>query len=317
MSTAHAVPDDSEAADTQGAGLDFFDPLHAWEDDTQVADASRILPKFRPPEDRASRLTQALGVGAGRFASVNGLKMYYEAHGAHGTGSPLVLLHGGSATIESSFGSVLPALAKSRQVFAVEQQGHGHTPDIARPLSYEQMADDTARLLGLLKVESADLLGWSDGANVALQVAIRHPSLVRKLIVSGANYSNDGIDPEAMQWLRATTPENWPREFQMAYARAAPDPKQWPTLVSKLKKMWLEFKGWRPEDIQRIEAPVLVMVGDGDMVRPEHAVKMFRLLAYGQLAVLPATGHRTLQQRPAWVLSMIAAFLEAPLPDAK
>jgi pimeloyl-ACP methyl ester carboxylesterase len=240
--------------------------------------------------------------------------MYYEAHG---TGSPLVLLHGGSATIDSSFGSVLPALAKSRQVIAVEQQGHGHTADIPRPLSYEQMADDTAALLRLLKVEGADLLGWSDGANVALQMALRHPNLVRKLIVSGANYNNAGIDPEAMQWLKATTPDNWPKEFQEAYVRAAPDPKQWPTLINKLKKMWLEFKGWRPEDIQRIEAPVLVIIGDADMVRPEHAVQMFRLLPYGQLAVLPATGHRTLMQRPAWVLSMIAAFLDAPLPGAR
>jgi pimeloyl-ACP methyl ester carboxylesterase len=241
---------------------------------------------------------------AGHYASVNGLNMYYETHGS---GMPLVLLHGGGCTIDFSFSAVLPSLARHRKVIAVEQQAHGHTPDIPRPLSYEQMAEDTAALLSQLKVQSADFLGWSDGGNIALLIAIRHPTLVRKLAVTGANYNNDGMYAGFAESVGALVPES-PRlrGVHEAYDKAAPDRTQWPGLIVKLKTMWLEFKGCRPEDLRTIQAPVLVMVGDSDAVRPEHALEMFRLLPHASLAVLPATGHATLR-----------TFLDAPMPDAK
>jgi pimeloyl-ACP methyl ester carboxylesterase len=253
-------------------------------------------------------------MSAGSYASVNGLNMYYEIRG---TGSPLVLLHGGPTTIDTSFGKLRLSLAKTWKTVAVEQQGHGHTADIDRPLTFEPMADDTAALLRHLKIEKADFFGYSDGGNVALGIAIRHPELVRKLVVAGTNYNNDGLYPEILEFLKHATPEDLGTELRDAYTRVAPRPEDWPTLVAKVMKMGVEFKGWRPEDIRSINAPAMVMAGDADIVRPEHAVQMFRLLPHGQLAMLPGTDHGTLLQRPDWVVSMIEAFLDAPMPKAK
>ncbi len=246
----------------------------------------------------------------GAYASVNGLKMYYEVHG---TGTPLVLLHGGGWTIDSSFHAILPALARSHKVVAPEQQGHGHTADIARPLSYEQMADDTAALLAQLGIQSADFFGWSDGGNVALEIAVRHPRFVRRLVVTGANFNNDGMRTGFAQTVAALTSDSPRLAGQHAeYLRTAPDASQWPRAVGKWKDLWLEFKGIAPADLRKVEAPVLVMVGDHDAVRPEHALELSHLLPHANLAVLPATGHATLLERPEWVLSMTRAFLEAP-----
>jgi pimeloyl-ACP methyl ester carboxylesterase len=248
---------------------------------------------------------------AGSYASVNGLNMYYEIHG---TGSPLVLLHGGLTTIETSFGTVLPTLSKSRQVIAVEQQAHGRTTDIDRPLSFEQMADDTAALLEQLKIEKADVFGYSDGGNVALGIAIRRPELIRKLVVAGTNYNNDGLYPEILEFFKHVNLDDL-GELKDFYASVAPRPEDWPVLVKKVMDMALTFPGWRPEDLQAINSPTLVMIGDADIVRPEHAVEMFRLLPRARLAVLPGTDHFLRLQNPEWLLSMIVDFLEAPMPS--
>jgi pimeloyl-ACP methyl ester carboxylesterase len=251
------------------------------------------------------------------YAPVNGLKIYYEIHGAADRKKPpLVLLHGGGSTIETSFGKVLPTLAKSRQVIAFEQQGHGHTADIVdRPFTFEQSADDTAALLRYLKIERADFFGYSNGGNIALQVAIRHPHLVRKLIVASALYKRDGLYPEFWDSMKRATLEDMPAELREAYLRVAPHPEQVPTFHDKCVKRMLEFTDWRPEDIQSIEASTLVMIGDADIVRPEHAVEMFRLLPHAQLAVLPGTDHMMLVERRDWLVSMIEAFLNASTPN--
>lgn len=254
----------------------------------------------------------------GNYASVNGLKMYYEIHGtATGKHPPLVLLHGGGSTIDTSFGKVLPFFAKTRQVIAFEQQGKGRTADIDRPFTFEQSADDTAALLRHLKVERADFFGYSNGGNIALQIALRHPNLVRKLIVASAMFTNDGLYSEFRESLKQATPENMPAELREAYLGVAPHPEDLPTLVSKSVERMLEFKDWRPKEIQSIDAPTLVMIGDADLVRPEHAVEMFRLLPHAQLAVLAGTDHMMLVKRTDWQVSMITAFLEAPMPKSK
>jgi pimeloyl-ACP methyl ester carboxylesterase len=252
------------------------------------------------------------------YAPVNGLKIYYEIHVApDGKNPPLVLLHGGGSTIETSFGKVLSSFAKSRQVIAFEQQGHGHTADINRPFTFEQTADDTAALLRHLKIERADFFCYSNGGNVALQVGIRHPNLVRKLIVASAMFKRDGLYPEFWDSMKHATLQNMPIELREAYLRVAPNPENLSTFHSKCVKRMLEFKDWRPEDIQSIDAPTMVMIGDADIVRPEHAVEMFRLLPHAQLAVLPGTDHMTLVKRADWQVSMIEAFLDAPMPEAK
>src|SRR6266566_5265793 len=207
------------------------------------------------------------------YALVNGLNMYYEIHGE---GQPLVLLHGALSAIGTSFSKVLPQLSSTRQVIAVEQQAHGHTADIDRPLTYEQMADDTAALLQQLGIEKADLFGWSMGAGIALQIAIRHPEVVRKLVLASVTYNRNGFYHEVLDWP--------------------------------------------PEVIQSINAPTLLIIGDSDVVRPEHTVELFRLLGGGvagdlvglprsQLAVLPGTTHVTLVDRADWLVSMITQFL--------
>ena len=235
----------------------------------------------------------------GNYAEVNGLNMYYEIHG---TGQPLVLLHGAYMTIDL-MGEVVPALAETRQVIAVELQGHGRTADIDRPLTYEQMADDIAALLRHLVIEKADVFGYSMGGGVAFQVAIRHPEVVRKLVVASASYTSDGMHPELLEMIPTLTPEAFAGSpIEEAYLRTAPYPDDFPTLVAKMKQLDMEPFAWPPEDIRGIAAPTLLIVGDSDAIRLEHAVELFRLLGGGvmgdlaglpksQLAVLPSTTH--------------------------
>jgi pimeloyl-ACP methyl ester carboxylesterase len=211
--------------------------------------------------------------------SADGPEMYYELHGG---GEPLLLLHGALSTIETSFGAVLPSLAGTRQVIAVEQQGHGHAADIDRPLSYAQMAEDTAALLRDLEIEAADVFGYSMGAGVGLELAIRHPGLVHKLVLASLAYSRDGIHPETLEAIERTSPEDLAGSiFETAYRNVAPNPENWPELVAKVNQLDRTFEGWRPEEIESIRAPTLVLVGDSDIVRPEHAVQLFRLRGAG------------------------------------
>ena len=245
----------------------------------------------------------------GRYAAVNGLRMYYEIHGS---GRPLVLLHGGGSTIETSFADALPAFARTRQVIAFEQQGHGHTGDVDRPFSFEQSADDTAALLRHLGIEQADLFGYSNGGSVAMQVAIRHPRLVRRLVVAAAMYKRDGLPPGFWDSMRHATLESMPAELREAYLKTAPDPKKLQSFHDKCVQRMLDFKDWPPEVMRSIDAPTLVLVGDRDVVLPEHAVEMFHLLPHGQLAVLPGTDHMQLVKR--WPVATIEGFLDAPMP---
>lgn len=257
---------------------------------------------------------------------IEGLDMYYEVHGV---GKPLVLLHGAMSTIETSFGAVLPRLAETRLIIAVEQQAHGHTPDIDRLLTYSQMADDTVGLLRHLNLEGVDFFGYSMGAGIALEIAIRQPELVRKLVVASPAYNKEGFHPEIVEMIEATKPEGLAGSvFEQAYARSAPDPGGWSRLVAKCNRLDREFQGWPPADVQSIDAPTLLIIGDSDIVRPEHVVQMFRLLGGGvegdtaglqpsQLAVLPGTTHLTLVERADWLISMVSAFLDAPARNAE
>ncbi len=268
------------------------------------------------------------GTSKGGYAEVNGLNMYYEVHG---TGRPLVLLHGAYMTIDA-MGEVLPRLAESRQVIAVELQAHGRTADVDRPLAYESMADDVAALLRHLEVEEADVFGFSMGGGVALQVAIRHPELVRKLVVASASYTSDSMHPELLEMIPSITPEVFAGSpIETDYLRTAPNPDDFPTLVAKLKQLDMEPFAWPPEDVRGIAAPTLLIVGDSDAVRLEHAVELFRLLGGGvmgdlaglpksRLAVLPGTTHfippgSGILDRADWLLTIIPPFLDAPMPE--
>lgn len=246
------------------------------------------------------------------YAPVNGLQMYYEIYGS---GQPLVLMHGGMTTAED-FGLVVPTLAQTRQVIAFERQGHGHTADIDRPFSLEQWADDTAALLQHLNIEQADMLGYSTGGSVALAFALRYPKMISRLVLASAIYNREGYYPGIMEGLLQATADDMPDILREMYTRVAPHRENWSKLVKKSVESVAEFKGWQKKDIRTISAPTLVMVGDSDIVRTEHAVELYRLIPNAKLAVLPDTDHvGILVQHAAWTAGIITEFLSASMPE--
>lgn len=266
--------------------------------------------------------------GVGRYATVNGLRMYYEVHGAtHGTERPLVLLHGGGETIATSFGRVLPAFAASREVIAVELQGHGHTPDRAGPLSFAQDADDVAALLREIGVSQADVLGFSNGANAALELERRHPDVVRRLVVAAGFVTRDGIP--APIWASFRQPPdtaNMPPVLRTAYRNAAPDPSHLPVLVAKLMQRLNGFEDWTDDDVRSLRAPALIMVGDHDVITVEHATRMYRMLPRAQLVVFPGAGHGAYigdaiaapcAECVSAAVGLVNRFLDAPADSTK
>lgn len=277
-------------------------------------------------ESSAQRVARSSFVA--RYAFVNGLNMYYEIHGSGGT--PLVLLHGAFSNIQTDFGKMLPTLAKNRRVIAIEAQGHGHTADIDRPLTYEQMADDVAELLRQLRITRADFLGYSMGGGTSMYVALRHPDLVRKFVFAGgAAYNPDGFYPELLEGEKKMKPEDFAgTPWLKAYTRIAPHRGDWPKLVNKIKDLDVNWRGLSADQVRSIKAPALLIVGDADVVRPEHVVEMFRLLGGGvpgdlvglprsQLGFLPGTTHVTLITKTEWLVSMAQEFFKAPMPAAK
>jgi pimeloyl-ACP methyl ester carboxylesterase len=250
--------------------------------------------------------------------------MYYEIHGDGGV--PLLLLHGSMGSLEM-FRPLLPALTIGRQVIAVDQQAHGRTADIDRPLRYEQLADDAAAILRYLDVGPADVFGFSMGSAAAWQLAIRHPELVRKL-VGAISYKKEGIYPEVLAGLETTfSPQVFAgTPFEEDYRAIAPNPDDFPTLVLKVQNLTRSATDLPAETIRAIAAPTMIIVGDADIITPEAAVELFRLRGGGvpgdfvpmpsaQLAILPGTSHTMLIARTEWLGSMIAAFLDEPMPE--
>jgi pimeloyl-ACP methyl ester carboxylesterase len=266
----------------------------------------------------ASRLNNVKQSATGKYADVNGLKMYYEVHGSGGSGHPLVLLHGAFGFTEG-WATVLPALTKARQVIAIELEGHGRTRDLDRPLGYQQMAEDTAALLRQLKIKDADVFGYSMGGVVALAVAIRHPELVRKLAILGSSSSpiKEIFEAENYQQFQSLSDDFAPPVLKEPYDRLAPAPTRWPVLVKKIKNMANDFKGYPAAEVKTIKAKTLIMQGDRDGVRPEHAVELFRLIPNSQLAIFPDGDHFILFSNPERVISVLVPFLDAPLAAQK
>ncbi|WP_128545024.1 alpha/beta fold hydrolase [Larkinella soli] len=255
------------------------------------------------------------------YADVNGLKLYFEVYGE---GKPLVLLHGSYMSIPLNWSRFIPLLAESRQVIAVEMQGHGRTRDILREISYEGMADDVSGLLGHLGVDQADILGYSMGGGVAFQVAVRHPEQVRRLVVMSAPFRHDGWWPEVEAGFATFTPEMFEgTPIREQYERLGNDPAHFPEFVRKVISIDLKPYDWS-EEVKKITAPVFLAIGDADGVRYEHALELFRALGGGKfgdvhglppsrLAILPGTTHIGMMQRPDWLVPMITDFLDSDL----
>ncbi|TWF78051.1 alpha/beta hydrolase family protein [Pseudonocardia hierapolitana] len=269
--------------------------------------------------------SQAAGAPApGRYASIDGLEMYYEVHGPE-TGRPLVLLHGSLSGIQPDFGELIPVLARDRRVIAVEQQAHGHTADVDRPLRVDQMAADTTALLRQLGVQQADVLGFSTGAAVALDMGLKEPALVHKLVLVSPMYDPAGMHPGLIEGLAGLQPEMLHgTPFHEYYLAAASRPDDFGSLVEKNKDLQLNYPKHSASTIQSLAAPVLLVVGDSDVVRIDHVTEFFRLLGgavngdiaglpQSQLAVLPGTTHIGVMHRPE-LPSIVPAFLDAPRP---
>lgn len=247
----------------------------------------------------------------GAYASVNGIDLYYEILGADRPGMPLIMLHGGVLTFHLSFDALLPTLTAERKVIGVEMQGHGHTADSDRPFSIRQCAEDVIALLDQLGIEQADFFGYSLGGLVSTEVAILAPERVGRIVLAASHFRSDAYHPEI------TAPEqDSPRlpteeEFvamKRAYDQVAPNPEDFFPFVEKIQPAVHDFEAWTDEQLAQMTMPVLIIIGDTDFIRLEHAVEMKQLVPNAQLAILPGTKHMHVI-RPDLVLPMVTAFL--------
>ena len=223
--------------------------------------------------------------GKGSYAHVNGINMYYEIHGS---GHPLVLIHGGGSTIQTTFGTILPLLAKTHKVIAVELQAHGHTSDRSAPETFEQDADDVAELLKQLNITDANIFGFSNGGNTAMQIAMRHPHCVRKLVLASCFYKREGLYPWFWDFMKEPKIEMMPQVYKDVYLAINPgNIKGLQAMHDHDARRMQSFKSWKDDELRLINAPALVIIGDRDVVRPEHAVDMYRLINNSRLTILP------------------------------
>ncbi|MBC7775432.1 MAG: alpha/beta hydrolase [Phycisphaerae bacterium] len=255
------------------------------------------------------------------YATVNGLKMYYEMHG---TGTPLVLIHGGGSTIQTTFGRVLSLFANTHKVIAVEMQAHGHTADIDRLLTFEQDADDIAALLKQLNIEKADIFGFSNGASTTLQFAIRHPELTNKIVVASTFYKKSGAPDWFWEMMNKPTFEGMPQIYKDAFLKINVDTNALHRMYERDVARMQSFPNISDEQMKSIKAPALIIIGDRDVVTPEHAAEMHRLLSNSRLAILPGghgeyIGEITTPQDTIFIsatASMISKFLSEPMTKA-
>jgi pimeloyl-ACP methyl ester carboxylesterase len=258
----------------------------------------------------------------GQRVDVNGMQMYYEVSGS---GDPLIVLHGAYMNIPS-MGEIIPKLAKSHRVYAVELQGHGRTTDIDRPITYPNLADDVAAFMDAVDLEKADVFGYSMGAVAGLQLAIRHPAKVSKLVAASVAYDLTGWQPEFLAFIPQMTVEMvTSMPFAEEYRELAPNPEGFPALAEKLIALESEPMAWE-EEVKAMKTPVLIIAGDADVATLEHSVAMFRLLGGGamgdmgkplsasRLAILPATSHTAVITQPDLLIAFIEPFMKGETP---
>ncbi len=221
------------------------------------------------------------------YSEVNGIKMYYEIYGQ---GKPLVLIHGGGSTIQTTFGRVIPLFSKDRQLICVELQAHGRTGDRPAGLSFEQDADDVAALLKNLGIEKADFFGFSNGANTAMQIAVRHPQLCGKIVAGSFLLKRDGAFPGFWEFMKNGTFEQMPQQFKDAFLEHTPDSVKLMTMYQKCADRMINFSDFPDDQIRSIKTPVLLVNGDQDVASSEHVVAVSRLIEGSRLAIIPG-GH--------------------------
>lgn len=253
----------------------------------------------------------------GKYADVNGIKMYYEIHGE---GKPLVLIHGGGSTIQTTFGTILPMLAQHYKCIAVELQAHGHTSDRNAPETFQQDADDVAVLLKQLNISKAYIFGFSNGASTTLQIAIRHPELPEKIVVVSGAYKRDGFIPGFFDGFKTATLETMPQGLRDAFLEINSDSAALLNMFNKDVARMETFKDWNDADIKSIKVPTLILNSDKDVVLPEHALEMSRLIPNAELAIFPGVHGAFLGESisvspnsklPAITVQLIEEFLDS------
>ena len=261
---------------------------------------------------------QSLTPASSGYAQVSGSKVYYEVHGA---GDPIVLLHGAYMTINSNWSELIPVLSKTRKVIALELDGHGHTPLSQRPCSYQTLASDVAVVLKHLKIDSADILGFSYGGTVAFQFAIQQPAMTKKLIIISSTYKSEGwlgIMYTMLTGLKPDAFDNTP--IRSEYIKVAPDTSNWHKFIAKMLKFSAEKFDLGDDKIKKIKAPVLLIMGDNDGTDKKVLAETYSLLGgnvFGdivgipksQLAILPAKGHGTLMMDTQAIAAIVGSFL--------
>ena len=230
----------------------------------------------------ANKMATAASSG---YAPINGISMYYEIHGKGDL--PIVLIHGGGSTIETSFGVLWPLLATAHKIIAVELQAHGRTSDRSAPESFEQDADDVAALLTYLKFAKADIIGFSNGGTTTLQLAIRHPQLIHKMVIISGAYKRDGFVKGFFDFMKTASFESMPHPLKEAYLKVTPNQAGLLNMFNKDKQRMIDFKDISDDDIANIKIPALFMVGDKDVTTIEHTVAMSQLIQGANLTVLP------------------------------
>jgi pimeloyl-ACP methyl ester carboxylesterase len=250
------------------------------------------------------------------YSEVNGIKMYYEIYGQ---GKPLVLIHGGGSTIQTTFGRIIPLLAKKYKVIAMDLQAHGRTSDRDAPVSFMQDADDVVALLKNLHISKAGFFGFSNGGTTTMEIAIHHPEMVNKIILGSTLCKRSGMPAGFWDFMKHAQLENMPKELKEAYLKVSNNPKGLQIMHDKDAKRMVNFKDIPDEQIKSIKAPTLIIIGDKDVITPEHAIEVQRLISNSSLAIIPGvhgeyieeiTTLNSASKEAAFVIPMIKGFLD-------
>jgi len=245
------------------------------------------------------------------YLRIRGSQIFYQTSG---DGEPLLLLHGGFGTVED-FSSQIPELSKHFRVVAFERPGHGHTADTKEPFSFDTMTEYAIDFIEALGLGPTNLLGWSDGAIIALLISISRPDFVKCLISVGGMFNTSSVPSQDQDWIRKATPESFRKSQPMLvrrYDEASPDgPAHFPVVFEKTKRLWLTEPDIQKEELAKITAPTLVMAGDRDAIIPEHTLELFKSIKGAQLSVIPGTTHFLLSEKPATANRVILEFLLA------
>jgi pimeloyl-ACP methyl ester carboxylesterase len=268
---------------------------------------------------RAAPLVTALALGllvlagascesapwSGHYARIRGIRLYYEVHGR---GAPLLLLHGGGGS-GRSFSDQIPAFAKHFRVILPDLRAQGRTSDGPGPLTYHGMAEDIVALLDHLKVPRADVMGWSDGGIIGLDLAINHPERVKHLVSFGANFTPDGYTPAALDWISTANAESFGADSRREYERVAPDPSHYETTMNKVLALWRTQPNFSLAELGSIRTPTLIAAGEHDMVRQDHTEALAHAIPGARLWIVAGASHDVISEEPEMVNRTVTDFL--------